>query len=514
MTLYGQLPVSTRRQFLAAGSLGALALAGCGSQSGGGSSGGTPKRGGTLHEIRYEATDGFKLDGQTANTSYQVSQAVMEPLLRANPDARTVDPGLAQSFKYDPKAPAYTLTLASGARFSDGSPVTTKDVEFSVHLWKSGPNYGPIYSVIKSVEMLDDRTFRLHLTGPDESLPAFLTWSAAGVVPADFGGRSANEFWQSPIGAGPFTVSKWQASGTIVLKRNPHYYRTGRPYLDSIVNTLTTEPNQRRLAFLSREADVVDGINPQDAPGFPNAKLIKSPHHFTDILMFNTKKDPFTGLDARKAVAYSIDYAGIASGVYHGLAKQPTGMLPPNVGLWEPPSKPYFRRDLTTAKQLAAKAGLAGQNVQVIYPPETIPNALAEIVHANMQSLGMHVSLAPTETATFLDRLYNGKFQLAMWGFNAISPDIADPVSFVASTNFCFTGYPEGQLLADLKAYQSATDVAAQRAAVTRMQDLGAEAAPFLALDHWPVSTATQTNTHGVKPAPWGNYYYDTVWKS
>jgi peptide/nickel transport system substrate-binding protein len=368
--------------------------------------------------------------------------------------------------------------------------------------------------VIKSVEIVDDRTFRLHLTQPDDNLPAFLTWSAAGIVPAHFGGRSANDFWQSPIGAGPFTVSRWQASGTIELHRNPHYYRKGRPYLDSIINTLTTEPNQRRLAFLSGQADVVDGINPQEAPGLPSAKLIKSPRHFTDILMFNTKKHPFTDLDARRAVAYSIDYAGISGGVYHGLSEQPKGILPPNVGLWEPPSKPYFRRDPATAKQLAAKAGLGGQSAQIIYPPETIPNALAEIVHANMQSLGMHVSLAPTETTTFLDNLFNGKFELAMWGFNAISPDIADPVSFVTSTNFCFTGYPQGQLLADLKAYQSTSDVAAKRAAVTRMQDLGQQEVPFLALDHWPVSTAVQANTHGVMPAPWGNYYYDTIWKS
>jgi peptide/nickel transport system substrate-binding protein len=514
VTLSGQMPVSTRRQFLAAGSLGALALAGCGSSQSAGSSGGAPKRGGTLHAVRYEATDGFKLDGQTTNASYQVSQAVMEPLLRANSDARSVDPGLAQSFKYDPKLPAYTLTLAPGARFSDGSPVTTKDVEFSVNLWKSGPNYGPIYKVIKSVESLDARTFRLHLTEPDDDLPAFLTWSAAGIVPANFGGRSANEFWQSPIGAGPFTVSRWQASGTIVFKRNPHYYRQGRPYLDSIVNTLSTEPNQRRLAFISGQADVVDGVNPQDAPGFPSAKLIKSPAHFTDILMFNTKKRPFTDVDARRAVAYAIDYAGISSGVYHGLSEQPTGWLPPNVGLWAPPSKPYFRLDMTTAKQLAAKAGLAGQSSQIIYPPETIPNALAEIVQANMQSLGMHVSLLPTETSTFVGQLFGGKYELAMWGFNAISPDIADPVSFVTSTNFCFTGYPETQLLADLNAYQSTSDVAAKRAAVTRMQNLGEEAAPLLALDHWPVATAAQPNTHGVMPTPWGAYYYDTIWKT
>jgi peptide/nickel transport system substrate-binding protein len=513
MTHPAAMTSTTRRQFIgAAGSFAALTLVGCGSQAGKVASG-PPKRGGTLREARYEAIDGFKLDTQTANSSYQASQAVMEPLLRTKPDGRSVEPGLAHTYEYDSRAPAYTMQLAPGARFSDGSPVTAEDVAFSVKLWKAGPNYGSIYKAIERVEIVDSRTFRLHLASRNDDLPAFLTWSAAGIVPKDFGGRSETAFWQRPVGAGPFTVGRWEAAGTIELSRNPHYYRAGRPYLDRIVNTLSSDPNQRRLAFLSGEVDIVDGLNPRQVATFPKSKLIQSPKHFTDIVMFNGRKAPFDSVQARRAVAYAIDYKGIANGLYRGMGEVPTGALPPNVGNWTPPSKPYFSFDPTTAKQLAGGSGLVGRTTSIIFPTESDYTPLAELVQANLQAIGMKVRLVGSETGTFLDKLYKGDFELAIWTFNAISPDVVDPVSFVTSTDLLFSGLPERQLRAEVAAYVRTSDPAAKKVAVTRMQDFGSEQVPWLSIDHYPVTTAVQPQVRGVAPTPWGNYYCDSIWK-
>ncbi len=112
----------TRRRFLAGtGALAVVAVTGCGSGASTGGSG-SPRRGGTLHVARSEAIDGFKLDAQTANASYQVSQAVIEPLLRFDPNGRAVVPGLAQSFSQAADGRSLTLRLAKGAKFSDGRP--------------------------------------------------------------------------------------------------------------------------------------------------------------------------------------------------------------------------------------------------------------------------------------------------------------------------------------------------------------------------------------------------------
>jgi peptide/nickel transport system substrate-binding protein len=316
------------------------------------------------------------------------------------------------------------------------------------------------------------------------------------------------------MGAGPYAVGQWQAAGTIEFTRNPHYYRRGRPYLDRVVNTLSSDPNQRRLAFLAGEVDVVDGLNPRQVTTFPKSKLVQGPEHFTDIVMFNGRKAPFNDVQARRAIAYANDYKGIVDGLYRGMAQQPTGILPPNVGLWTPPSKPYFRHDPATAKQLASSSGLAAKTTSIIFPTESDYTSLAQLVQANLEAIGVKVQLVGSETGTFVDKLFRGAFELAIWTFNAISPDIADPAAFITSTDNMFSGLPQKSLLAEVGAYEGTSAVAAKKAAVTRIQDFGTQDVPYLSIDHYPVTTAVQPDVHGLEPAPWGNYYYDTIWKS
>jgi peptide/nickel transport system substrate-binding protein len=503
-----------RRRFLAI-SGGVIAAAAAGGRAGPALAGvGAPKRGGTFNVARYEAIDSFTLDAETANTSYQVSQAVMEPLLRFDSNGRGILPGLAESYQHDPRNRTFTLRLAKGARFSNGRPVTARDVEFSVDQWKAGKNYGSVYSVIKTVRKIDDRTVQFRLANPENSLPAFLTWAPAGIIPDRFAGRKEGAFWQKPIGAGPFVVERWEAAGDIVLVRNPHYFRPGRPYLDRIVNSLSQDANQRALQFRSRQVDAVDGINPTQATAFPSDRLIKSSLHFTDILIFNTKKAPLDDPKIRRALAMAIDYNAIANGLYKGgNAEPPTGFLPPNVAGWASPSKPYFRQDLVAAKRVIAESGLASKPLQLIYPSDGGFGLVSQVVQRSLQSAGLTVKLIASETGTFLDHAFSGNFELAVWGFNAISPDIADPIAFVLSTNYCFSGYPTTQLGSNLAAYFASTTAAGKRAAVRRVQDEGSSAVPFLALDHFRVQTAVQSGIHGVKPAPWAGYYLDGVWK-
>ena len=498
----------TRRRFNKGASASIIAVAS--DWSGAAVAAAAPKRGGTLRVARTEAIDGFKLDGQITNATYQVSQAVMEPLLRFNPDGRSVDPGLAESYSMAADGRSITLRLAKEVKFSDGRPVTPADVTFSVDLWKKGPNYGPIYSVIKSVTTLDDRTVRFDLASPNTSLPAFLTWSIAGIVPKDFDGRSEQDFWLQPIGAGPFMVKHWQAAGDIAMVRNPHYYRPGLPYVDTLISSLP-DVNQQVLQFRSREVDIVEEISALYAPRFPGNRRIESPTHFTDVLLFNTKYAPFNDVRVRRAMALAIDYSAIANGLYKGFAEYPTGFLPPNIGMWAPPDKPYFRQNLVAARKLVAVTGLANKTFELTYPVGF--GLISQIVQRSLQMIGVQVKLVPTDTGTFVSNTYSGKFQLAIWSYNAISPSIADPVSFILSTNYFFTGYPPQHLQAALQTFFAGKTVAEKRAAVVRMQNQGEEEIPFVALDHYHITTAVQAGIHGVRPSPWGSYYYDGVWK-
>lgn len=503
-------PTLSRRGFNMASTSATLALAcGWGAQAMAATE--TPKRGGILRIARTAAIDGFKLDGAIANETYEISQAVMEPLLRYSADGKTVLPGLAESFVVAPDGKAILFTLQQNATFSTGKKVTVEDVIFSVDQWKAGPNYGSVYALISSVDKINDRTFRFNLSSRNDSLPAFLTWSIAGIIPDKFGGQTADAFWLKPVGAGPFIVTDWEASGVINLVRNPYYYDKTRPYVDAIISTLP-DNNQGVLQFRSGEVDIVSELVPVVARRYPDARLVKAKYHYTDVLLFNTTIAPLNDLRLRRAMALAIDYDAIVNGLYKGFGELPTGFLPPNVGMWAPPSKPYFRQNLSAARDLIKDAGLDGHTFELTYPPSY--GLLSEILQQNLEKIGLKITLVPTDSGTFVANTSNGKFQLAVWSYNAISPNIGDPVSFILSTNYFFTGYSPKTLQADLQTFFESATKAEQLKAVVDMQNEGSDEVPFVALDHYQISTAVGATIHGVQSPPWGNIYYDTIWIS
>ncbi len=471
--------------------------------------GSTPKRGGTLRIARAEAIDGFKLDGAIANETYEISQAVMEPLLRYSADGKSVTPGLASSFAVSSDGKSITFQLEKNAKFSDGKPVTPDDVIFSVNLWKAGANYGPVYAGITSVDKINDQSFRFNLASPNASLPAFLTWSVAGIVPDKFGGRTADAFWLQPVGAGPFMVKNWEASGEINLVRNPYYYNPNLPYVDAIISTLP-DTNQSALQFRAGEVDIVSELVPVNAVRYPKNELIEAPTHYTDVLLFNTTAAPLNDIRLRRAIALAIDYDAIINGLYKGLAQAPTGFLPPNVGMWAPPSKPYFSQNLDAAKSLINEIGLKDKTLELTFPPDY--DLVSQVVQQSLQAIGLQINLVPTDSGTFVTNTSNGKFQLAVWSYNAISPSIGDPVSFILSTGYFFTGYSPTVLQAGLSAFFEGRTFDVQHEAVIKMQDDGAENVPFVALDHYQIGTAVADHVHGVEFPPWGNIYYDGIW--
>jgi ABC-type transport system substrate-binding protein len=507
----------TRRQFLAAGSAGAIAVAAglaSGLPSAGASTALKPKKGGTLLVARIEPTDGFKLDSATADPSYQLDMAVMEPLLRSASGGKGVVTGLAESFHYDPSAKTYTMKLAQNARFSSGAAVTPRDVAFSLEVWKAGPNYGSTYSSIKSLTTIDDRTFRFNLTEENSALSDFLTWSSSGILPHNFGGKSESEFWQHPVGAGAFMVGEWASDGVIHLTRNPHYYQKGRPYLDAIVSSLTSEATQRALEFRSGQVDVVEGVAPTQAALYQKPYLTVLAKHFTDFLSFNTAKAPFNNVEARRAVAYAIDYQSLAQGIYKGYAEKPTGLVPPSLPYWAPPTKPYFKQDLPLAKKLIAQTGLAKQHLQIIYPSvEGNFGLVAEVVQGSLQAAGLNVTLVPEDLGTFLGEFGTPKYDMGIWSNNAISPDVVDPIVFIYATKWLFASYPTKKLGTLIRDYELATTTASKEAVITEIQNEAFQEVPSLGLDHYSELFAIQSDVHGISPTPWGMYYYDGVWK-
>nr|NIW86586.1 hypothetical protein [Gammaproteobacteria bacterium] len=173
---------------------------------------------GTLHVVRTESFDGWKLDSAAAYASYQNHGAVIEGLLRPDADGRSVEPGLAESWEHDPEAATWTFTLREDARFSNGERVTAADVVFSLGVWKAGANFGASYGNILGATAVDDRTVAFKLGSPyDNTFLPLMSASISGVMPKDFAGMSEDEYYNNPIGAGAYKVDSWTIGARTVL---------------------------------------------------------------------------------------------------------------------------------------------------------------------------------------------------------------------------------------------------------------------------------------------------------
>ncbi len=474
---------------------------------------GAPKRGGTLHVARAESFDGWVLDSAAAYASYQTQYAVIEPLVRSAPDGQDLAPGLAESWTYDPKGPSWTFVLRDGLLFSDGTPLTSADVAFSETVWAAGPNFGAVYAGIKKVKTPDERTVVFELFDPDSTLPVVLSWSASGVMPKDFGGRTEEEYYADPIGAGAFTVEEWSPGGRIVLRRNENFYDPERPYVDEVVIDVVTDANERAVMFESGQVDISEYVSPITAPQYGDS-LVALPRSQVEHLSFNTTRAPLDDPDLRLAIANAIDYEAIAGGPFAGYGSPPQGIIAPNLPNWAAPTLSPFSKNVEEARRLLAGSKNPDPSTLEIVYDSGIPadHLVAQIVQSNLAEIGVDVELSGLETGAFLDRAFGLDADIVLWSYGAISPDVIDPVGWILGTSWLFTGFETDTLLDQWFAYTATESPEKKQAIITQIQDQALRDAQAISLCEYQVLHAAGDNVHGFTSAPWGVYYWDPIW--
>src|SRR3954452_19303987 len=194
-----------RRLGIAAVLIAVLAalIAGCGSSGGGGR---VIIRGASDQPVSYDPAGAYDLP------SYDVIYAVYQNVMTIPAGQSTPVPEAAQKCDYtDPKT--YKCTLKPDLKFSDGTPLTSKDVVFSFerNVKIADPNGGSsLLANMKSVEAKGANTVIFHLKAPDATWPFILTTGSAAIVPDSY---PADKLQKSDkvIGSGPYPGDRHQA---------------------------------------------------------------------------------------------------------------------------------------------------------------------------------------------------------------------------------------------------------------------------------------------------------------
>jgi peptide/nickel transport system substrate-binding protein len=332
------------RALIAVGAL--TLLAACGGSAGTSTSSGTgatPARGGNL--VIARTADSQSMNNTTAfdNESIWIFEQIMEPLYTVTPNGKGVMPWLATGYTLSPDKKTYTFKLRTGVKFSTGQPMTSADVKFSIDQARAAAQgWGYIDTAIKSVAAPSADTVVIQLKYPWAPLLADLSLFSNAIVPANYGGETETQFYQHPVGTGPFKWDYWHKGSALKLVRNPDYWQKGKPYLDSVTWTVVPSDNTRELQPKGNQAQV------DEFPAWSTVASLKSTPNVTmnifnstrtDYLAFNEKAKPLQDVHVRRAISLAINRAALVKAVLFGNGKPANSLFPPQVPYYQPATK-------------------------------------------------------------------------------------------------------------------------------------------------------------------------------
>ncbi|MEW1839872.1 ABC transporter substrate-binding protein [Nonomuraea angiospora] len=341
-----------------------------------------------------------------------VQRGVRQALTRIGPKL-TPEPVLAESFRLT--APTeWTVRLRAGARYSDGSPVTPKDVATALEMYQkvNGSFIASFFPEWPRVEQDDERTFRLR---SDKPLPV-LDYLMANILITPSSANQPAEL-QSGVGSGPYTVVRSdRGAGVYTLRANPAYWGP-KPQLSTVHVRFIQEESSRVVALRSGEIDVIDTISPDSAEqlrNLPDVELTSAVGTRINQLFFNFRKPPGHPLaDARvrRALTFAVDGKRLAEDVLQGTAIPADGVVS---GILSGAVKTgQYAYDPAMATRLLAEAGVkpADLNLKIIWETGEFPSdsLLMEGVQQMLEQIGVRCSLQQFEPGGDISKWRQGR---------------------------------------------------------------------------------------------------------
>ena len=268
--------------------------------------------------------------GSYDNGSLMLETQLYQFLLVIPAGQKVPTPDAASKCAFTDSGASYTCTMKPGLKFSNGDPLTAKDVEFSFQrILKINDSNGPasLLANMKSVKATNDSTVVFTLVSPNDQTFPFILGTAAGpivdskVFPADK--LLADD---KVIGSGPYKLgSGYQKNQLASLTPNAGYNGNGGQVMNSGVTLqYFTDASNLKLAVQQGDVDVawrsLDAQSISDLRKDSKVKVLDGPGGEIRYIVFNLKTMPGSSdaqkLAIRRAVAYSVDRQSLATNIF------------------------------------------------------------------------------------------------------------------------------------------------------------------------------------------------------
>lgn len=334
----------------------------------------------------------------SADTEIAFLNAVYDYLIDTNAQSELV-PRLAQTWDVSADGLTYTLILAAGVTFHDGSPLTVDDVIWTFDRLRAEGPTADLYANITSIAAGADNTIVFTLGTPNPDFLYTLTDNHAVILQAN-----AQDIGVKFNGTGPFVLSEY-VTDRASFAANASYWG-GAPdvvalefiYLDNVegaVNALrggvadvVVRLDNATFLGLSAEAGVV-------------GQAIPTAGH--DVVRLRADRGPGADERVRRAFRLATDRQAIFERTQFGYGAVGRDLpIGPVFGRYYSEDTPLPARDVAGAKQLLAEAGYPDGLEMTLYVPNLADRvALAQVLAAQWADAGIRITIEPQEEAVY-----------------------------------------------------------------------------------------------------------------
>jgi peptide/nickel transport system substrate-binding protein len=410
----------------------------------------------------------------------------------------------------DPKT--YIFHLHSGVKFSDGRPLSSRDVKWSFDTLLQGKirsAKATAYRFVDHIDAPDDTTVVFHLKEPW----AALLWNlsgAMGIVP--YG--SGDEVSRNPVGSGPFRFVRAELDKEVVIERNDNYWGD-KAKLDRVRFLVVPDTTTRALELRKGSADVeVNALTPDMVLTLerePRLSVLRGPGTVLGYMAFNLRDPILKDARVRQAIAYALDRRPLIHYLMRDAARPAASVLPPESWAYDDRVQQYSY-DPAKARQLLDAVGYPAKNgvrfhLTMKTSTEESSRAMAAVFQQQLRDVGIVLDIRSFEFATFFSDVTHGEFQMysLRWVGGNEDPDIFQYVFHSAGgANRQFYRNPRVDALIDKARME--TDQNARKQDYAELQQILAQELPYINLWYFDNVVVYSKRVGNLELNPSGNY--------
>lgn len=459
-------------------------------------------------------------------------------LVRSNRQTQKLEPELAVSWKLSKDGRQITFQLRKGVSFSDGTPFSADDVNYTIKQMMDPALHSPTGDAFRS----GTGTVNAQVLAPDRITITF---------PAPVAGLdqlfdqvailSAHSSNKEKAVLGPFMVADYKPGSSLVLNRNPNYWKTDGqghklPYLNAI--RLDIQPNRdiEVLRFKRGELDLINSLDSEyfDRLASTSANLVHDagPSLDSEQMWFNQvakapipdyKRKWFRSTNFRRAVSMAINREDLSRVVFNGHARPAIGPISTANKFW---FNQALKTDAYSPDAALAKLQLDGFHLQNGTLRDAVGNAvefsiitnagnkyrerMAVLIQQDLQKIGVKINVVTLDFPSLIERISQSfNYEAAMLGLTNVDLDPNGQMNVWLSSSENHQWNPqekfpettwEAEIDKLMREQASASDPKKRKKAFDRVQQIVAEQAPFIYLVNRNALSAVSISVSGATP--------------